>query len=138
MKPHHYAEIAALVLGAEASFAVIHRVMGGEYAGYSHAYSVFVDVGLAALWLSGAAAAVVRRTAPAFFVVVLGVMASLTYGLMFLVASPGTGAGLPFLVAAAVIAVMLNLSKSAWRMGPTERADGTLAAGLRLPLPSHA
>jgi hypothetical protein len=114
LKPQHAADIAALVFLAEAAFAVIHRLSGGEYWGFTHLHNVVIDLGLAAIWLSAAAAVTIRHSFPVFFVAIVGGAVSLIHGLMFSVASRGTGFGVPFIVAAVLLGFLLTHSVPAW------------------------
>jgi hypothetical protein len=136
MRPRRYAQLAAVIFLAQAMFAVVHRISGGEYGHFIHVQNVLVDLSLAVLWLGGAAGCLVRRSMVAFFAVLLAALASYMHGIMFSVAAPGTGYGVPFLVASALLPLLVALSSPAWKVRPepTEvpRAHG---AGLR---PRHA
>jgi hypothetical protein len=138
MKPQHYAEVGALIFAAEATFAVVHRLTGGEYAGFVHLHNVIVDVGLATIWLIAATAMMVRRTFPLLFAVVLGAFASLVHGVQFSIASPGMWFGFPFMLAAGVLMAMLRKSMPAWKTQPMTERLGTRGERRHPSLPSHA
>jgi hypothetical protein len=114
MKPQHAADVAALVFLAEAAFALIHRLSGFEYWGFTHLHNVVIDLGLAAIWLASAAAVTIRRSFPLFFVAMVGAAVSLIHGLMFSIAARGTGFGVPFLAAAVLLGYLLKHSVPAW------------------------
>ncbi len=118
MKPRNYAVIAGVVLAAEAAFAVAHRLTRGEYGGFAPSFAVGWDAMLATIFIVGAVGAVAHRTFPAMFMVVLGALASLTHGCLFSVASPGTYAGVPFLLGAPVIIYALVKSLPSWTSIP--------------------
>ncbi|MGH7297465.1 MAG: hypothetical protein ACRELB_21190 [Polyangiaceae bacterium] len=119
MKPRHYADVAAAVLVIEAAFAVTHCLTGGQYGGCTRSYSIVMDVGFAAVWLAAAVATVVRRSFPALFLATAGAGASLMMAFLFSVAAPGTGAGLPFLLATGVVAAALVLALPGWHAAET-------------------
>jgi hypothetical protein len=124
VKPQHYAEVASLILAAEATFAITHRLMGGEYRGYVHEFNVVIDVGLAALWLAAATAAMLHRSSSrAFVLVALATLVSFLHGMMFSIAS-ARGLGLPFVVAAVVLVVALKRSLPAWHLDAVPVAPG--------------
>src|ERR1700722_19855812 len=87
VKPHHYAEIASLILAAEATFVIGHRLMGHGYHVYVHEFSVAIDVGHGILWFAAATAAMLHRGFPAFALVALAALETLLYGTMFSIAS---------------------------------------------------
>jgi hypothetical protein len=138
MKPQHAAEGAALVFLAEATFAVVHRISGGEYGRFTHVHNVVIDIGLAAIWLGAAAAVMVRRGFPIFFLAMVGAAVSLIHGLMFSVASPGTGVGIPFMVACVVIAFLLKRSVPAWDTTTAAPVEAAHAPRWRFLRPRHA
>ena len=128
MKPRHYAEIASLIFAGEATFAIVHRLMGAEYAGYVHGFNVATDVGLAVLWLAAATAAMLHRGSPAFVLVAFAALTSFTHGMIFTIAS-ARGLGLPLVVAAVVLVPVLARSLPAWRL------DAVAGARRRAPMP---
>jgi hypothetical protein len=116
MKPAHDAELVAALFAAGAFFAIIHLALGAPYEHSVHLYNVALDAGLAATWLCAAAGALVRRTFASLLAVIVGTATAFLHGLLFSVAAPGTGDGVPFLVASAVIPLLLVRSAPAWRV----------------------
>lgn len=108
-----------MVFAAEGVFAVVHRLMGGEYAGFTHVYNVIADIGLASIWLASATALLIHRSFPAFFLVILGIVASFTHGLLFSISS-AEGLGVPFLGAAVLLLYLVIKSVPAWRFIPAD------------------
>ena len=116
----HYADLAAILFAIQGIFAVLHRALGREYSGYTHSTNVFFDTLYAILWLACAAACLVRRSSAAWVIAWLGMYASLYFGIMFSVATANM-VGLPFLVAAGLIAFCLSRSLRVWRIRPARR-----------------
>jgi hypothetical protein len=123
MKPTHYGQIAAVIFAAEAAFAVTHRIVGGEYGRFTHTFNVSVDLVLAAIWLTAAVAVTVRRTFAAFLAVLIGGLATHIHGILFSVASPGTGAGVPFLLASCILPLLAVRSAPAWSAASKEAEE---------------
>jgi hypothetical protein len=138
MRPQRAAEVAALVFLAQAAFAVIHRLSGGEYRGFTHEHNVVIDLGLAAIWLSSVVAVTIRRSFPLFFVAMVGAAVSLIHGLMFSVASHGKGFGVPFLVASVLLGYLLKHSVPAWDAPTAVPAEAPRVRSWRLFRPRHA
>jgi hypothetical protein len=137
MKPRHYAQAAALVFLAGAVFAIVHRATGSEYRHFVHWQNVVVDVALAVIWLAGAVACLVRRPMAAFFAVLVAALVTHLHGWMFSVSAPGTGYGVPFLLASVLVPYLLARSAPAWREVP---AAGEERHGIHWMLhrPRHA
>ncbi|MCL2447445.1 MAG: hypothetical protein FWD17_00705 [Polyangiaceae bacterium] len=114
MKPRQVAEGAALVFLAQAVFAVVHLASGSKYWGVTHVFSLLIDVKLALIWLASAAAMMIRRSFPLFFVSMAGAAASLMFGLFFSILERGRGYGVPFLLAGVLLAFLLKRSVPAW------------------------
>jgi hypothetical protein len=138
MRPQLASTAAALVFVALAAFAIVHRAVGGNYWGVTPAGNVVVDVMLAVVWLAAAAAAVLRRGFPLYFLAMSGAAVALIHGLMFSVVSRGTGAGVPFLVAAVAITLLLTRSRSAWDTDVTAHAEAPRPTRWRPLWPRHA
>jgi hypothetical protein len=137
MKPAHDAELAAVLFAAGASFAIIHLALGAHYEHSVHLYNVALDAGLAVTWSCAAAGTLVRRTFASVLAAIVGAATAFLQGLLFSVAAPGTGDGVPFLVASAVIALLLVLSAPAWRV-LSKKAAAKPSRGASLPRPRHA
>jgi hypothetical protein len=114
-RTEHYADLAAVIFALQGIFAVLHRVLGGEYKGFSHGYNVVIDLGLAVLWFGGTIACLRRRSNLAWTVATLASLASLIQGVMFSVSS-ARGYGLPFMLAFFVTALCLARSLPLWRV----------------------
>lgn len=113
-KPERYAQIGAILLVAEAVFAVTHLAIGKGYHGFVFLHSVVIDVGLTVVWLVGAASLLIRRFLGAAFFSALAALVSLIHGAFLSLAAPHTGAGVPFMVAGIVIAACMRLSRGTW------------------------
>ncbi len=137
MKPTHYGQIAAVIFAAEGAFAVTHLIVGGKYDHFPHLLNVIVDVGLAAIWLAAAVAVTIRHTLAAFLAVVVGGVATHLHGILFSTVSPGTGVGVPFLLASCILPVLAVRSAPAWTAAARE-AEGRHAPPASLPRSSHA
>jgi hypothetical protein len=139
MKPKHYAEIAAALFAAGAAFALIHRLSGGEYRHFVHTHNVIIDIGLFAIWTAGAVGALTRRSIGAFFAVIVAALVTHIHGLMFSVSWPGKGYGVPFLLASAVLPILLILSAPSWQKSAAREAEAEPEAARRTPLwrPRH-
>lgn len=105
MRPVRYAYVAGVLFAAEAAFAIVHRLAGGRYAGFSHIHDVVIDLGLAVIWSAAALACLIHRSWPAFVIAFVGSAVSVIHGVLFSIATTDHGpfgVGIPFLVAAAV------------------------------------
>lgn len=105
MSPLGHARAAAGLFAVEAIFPVAHRLTGGAYRGFSHAHDVVIDTGLTFVWLTAAVVGFIGRprNGPAFLLG--GAAVSIIHGFMFNLATCDVGprgAGLPFLLAAAL------------------------------------
>jgi hypothetical protein len=139
MKPRRYAEIATVILLAQAAFAIVHRITGSEYGHFAHLQNVVVDVGLAVIWLAGALACAIRGSSMAAFLAVLVALAvTHIHGVMFSVAAPGKGYGVPFLVTSALLPLLLALSAPAWKRASTAAEGRSRSMWPALHRPRHA
>jgi hypothetical protein len=105
MRPARYAYVAGVLFAAEAAFAIVHRLAGGRYPGFTHTHDVVIDLGLAVIWSAAAVACLIHRSWPAFVVAFVGSAVSVIHGVMFSVALTHRGpygVGIPFLIAATV------------------------------------
>jgi hypothetical protein len=119
MKPATYAKLAALLFAAQAIFAVVHRLVGGEYRGFTHVHNVVIDILLAVIWTAATVTALMRRPPKAGVLLVLGAIASLMHGLMFNLTSADEGprgAGIPFLLAAIVESLFIVRAAPAFQV----------------------
>lgn len=138
MKPAHHAEVAAIVFLGGVAFAVTHLVSGAHYGHFVHLHNVIIDVGLATIWSAAALASLVRRTFASFLAVVAGTAVAHIHGFLFSVAAPGTGAGVPFLIASSVLLPLLfTWSAPAWRTAAAAPERRRVSAH-SLSRPSHA
>jgi hypothetical protein len=111
MKASTSARATIPLFAAQATFVVLHRLFGADYVRFTHAYNVAGELALACIWTAAAIAALVGRGGPAFIVVCLGAVASLTHGLMVLAGTTASmgrvhWVGVLFLLAGAIEAVL--------------------------------
>jgi hypothetical protein len=118
MKPETSARIGAVILAAEAGFAVTQFAVGGFYHAFLRPYGHAVDAALAVIWLAGALSLWFRRFTGAGFVAELAALVSLIHGLFFALAVPRTALGLPFIVAGVLVAVCAQISRGSWATLP--------------------
>jgi hypothetical protein len=106
MRPKTYARFAGVIFAAEAAFVFVHRAVGARYPTFSFGHDVVVDVGLGVIWSLAAISMFVphRRS---LAIAVPAMFLSIVHGILFCVAT-GTPVGVPFLVAAAVLAFLLR------------------------------
>jgi hypothetical protein len=105
MSPLGHARAAAGLFAAEAIFPVAHRLTGGAYHGFSHGHDVVIDTGLTIVWLTAAVVGFLGRPRNGPGILLAGAAVSIIHGFMFSVATCDVGprgAGLPFLLAAAL------------------------------------
>jgi len=114
MKPERCAQVGALILAAEAAFAVTQFAVGGFYHAFIRPYGHVIDMGLTAIWLAGAASLWARRFVGAGFLSELAALVSLIHGLFFALAVPRTALGVPFILAGVVVAVCAQVSRGTW------------------------
>lgn len=142
MTPVNYARLAALLFAAETAFAVVHRLTGGVYPGYTNGYTVFNDVSLAVVWGAATLACLIHRGWPGFVMLLVGSSASLMFGMLFSLASGKLvpiGVGIPFLVAGGGQLYMAVHAARAFREPVSEEKAPRrhLLAGLLRPRHSH-
>lgn len=97
--------MAALLFAVQTLFPIVHRAVGARYMGFTHLYTVAIDIGLALIWGASAIAGLIQRPRHAFFVMLAGTAVTFIHFLMFSVitgAHGPRGASLPWLVAFAV------------------------------------
>jgi hypothetical protein len=114
MKPEHCAHVGAIILVAEAAFAVTQLATGGFYHSFIRPYGHVLDAALAVIWLAGAASLWFGHFAGAGFLSELAALVSLIHGLFFALAAPRTALGLPFIVAGVVVAACAQVSRRRW------------------------
>jgi hypothetical protein len=114
MQPRTYARVAAVILLAEGTYAVVHRILGGEYDNFVHLHNVIVDFGLMTIWFTAAVCALFPGPPATLYLVVLGGAASVVHGSIFSLSS-ATPIGLPFLLAGPVVIWSLVRAAPAWR-----------------------
>ncbi len=117
-RPSTYALYAAALFALQALFPIVHRLAGGQYHGYTHAFSAVVDVVLAALWIAAAVAGVVRRSGLALAVMCVAAAATHVHGFLLSVSTSSHGpygVGIPFLVASGLEAFFLAQATPAFR-----------------------
>lgn len=137
MEAKRYAEVAAALFLAQAAFAIVHRISGAEYRHFVHLQNVIIDVGLATIWIAGAIACFTRRSKAAFLAVIAAVLVTFMHGIMFSLAAPGKGYGVPFLVSSALLSLLLARSARAWSSAATPSA-ARQEIHAALPRPRHA
>lgn len=126
MTPSVSARFAAALFAAEAIFPIAHRIAGADYRGFAHVHNVFVDTGLAVIWITAAVACLTRRSGLALVAVCIGGIASFVHGLMFSVANSSVGpygVGLPFLFAGVAQAYLTVHAIPAFRHAPESRDE---------------
>jgi hypothetical protein len=99
------ADIAALLFAAQAAVTVMHRLLGRDFLNLAHGYNVAAEWVFVSVWAAATVAALMKRSTWALVVWCCGVGASTVHGLMLLVATSSSGphgAGIPFLLAAAI------------------------------------
>jgi hypothetical protein len=95
MKPETYGRVAGALFAAEAVFPIVHRALGGRYAGYTHGFDVVIDAGLAVVWCASAVAGFVQRPPQTFFVMFTGALVTFVHFVMY---SNSTGYHGPYAV----------------------------------------
>ncbi len=126
MAPSAYARVAAGLFAAEAIFPIAHRLAGGDYRGFAHVHNVFIDTGLAVIWITAAVACLTRRSGLALVAVCVGGITSFIHGLMFSVATSSVGpygVGLPFLFAGVAQAYLTVQAIPAFRHASESREE---------------
>jgi hypothetical protein len=100
VKAKHYSWVAAALFALEAAAVIVHRARGGVYVGYTHGFSVVLDLVVVVVWIGSALAGLIHRSWGALFLMLVGCLVTVSYGFLFTVQSGAIG--VPFVLAAGV------------------------------------